>query len=538
MYTAIITGFVTVLLSLCATIIMTYISMAAPIGPWIAPTMLLCAMMLLRVLQRRYQSAQLALITSAASIGGILATAFGFSFPALHFLDAIYFNQLLQSPFLFSLTVSGLALCAGGIGMICANYYEHEVIIQQELAFPVGQLIYKMIAAGNQMRKALELIIGFIGASIYGIIRSGIYFIHGLLPRAITLIAGRSWGIFACPTIRVDLDIMPMLLAIGFVTGHVIAIPLLVGVLSKSFFIGPVHQLFFSILTDDLFMLAFCSGMVLSGALLSFAKLPFTIYNSIRSYRVSESLSFSSLRTKKLFVEGVVWLLFAILFLTYCGFSLLAQCFLIIGACICAYQLIYIAGQTGLAPLGRFATFVMVPGMFLFKLTAAQIVIFATTVEAVGGVACDILFGRKIAYLASIPTATMKRFQYAGLLISAASIGIVFWLFMNKFGVGTELLCVYKAQSRALLVQSLLSSVQFNYLVLMFGALFGYLLGHMKINPMLVLGGLLMPYNVSLCLVVGGLLSNIPSDREAWYPLWSGVFAGNSIWMLVQAMVG
>jgi len=54
---------------------------------------------------------------------------------------------------------------------------------------------------------------------------------------------------------------------------------------------------------------------------------------------------------------------------------------------------------------------------------------------------------------------------------------------------------------------------------------------------MLVLGGLLMPINITLGLVVGGLFALLPTDREEWYPFWSGVFAGNSIWMLIRTIL-
>ena len=64
-----------------------------------------------------------------------------------------------------------------------------------------------------------------------------------------------------------------------------------------------------------------------------------------------------------------------------------------------------------------------------------------------------------------------------------------------------------------------------------------YILKYIKLNPMLVLGGLLMPINITLGLVVGGLFALIPQEREDWYPFWSGVFASNSIWMFIRAML-
>ena len=68
---------VSILLSIFSTAVMCYISMATPIGPWIAPTLVLCALLLFNLFTRRVTSTALALATSAGSIGGIMATAVG-----------------------------------------------------------------------------------------------------------------------------------------------------------------------------------------------------------------------------------------------------------------------------------------------------------------------------------------------------------------------------------------------------------------------------------------------------------------------------
>ena len=93
----IITIIVSIALSLFSTVVMSYISMATPIGPWIAPTLVLLATILFKVFLRNSTYSQnIALATAAGSVGGILATAFGFSFPTLYFLDPTLFNSLVE----------------------------------------------------------------------------------------------------------------------------------------------------------------------------------------------------------------------------------------------------------------------------------------------------------------------------------------------------------------------------------------------------------------------------------------------------------
>jgi hypothetical protein len=49
----------------------------------------------------------------------------------------------------------------------------------------------------------------------------------------------------------------------------------------------------------------------------------------------------------------------------------------------------------------------------------------------------------------------------------------------------------------------------------------------------MVLGGIVMPIGLSIPLILGGLIG-VCHDKEKWQPFWSGIFAANSIWMIVK----
>jgi len=111
-------------LSVFATTVMGYISMAMPIGPWIAPTVVLLTLLLFNLFRMTVRSRSITLITVASSIGGILATGFGFSFPALYFIDPALFTAWMAAPTYFALTLTCLALSAGALSMCIANALE------------------------------------------------------------------------------------------------------------------------------------------------------------------------------------------------------------------------------------------------------------------------------------------------------------------------------------------------------------------------------------------------------------------------------
>ena len=198
----VITIFISILLSLFSTAIMSYIAMATPIGPWIAPTLVLFALLLFRLYSKKTSSTAIALAVSAGSIGGIVATACGFSFPTLYFLDPKLFNAWMMQPAYFASVLTGLVFGAGWLGIWIANVVEHKLIVQEKLAFPIGKLVHKMIVAQEQVQKAYELMVGFVGTFIFCALQDGTRLFTGLIPKTLVLISPLQIGMFAIPLIR------------------------------------------------------------------------------------------------------------------------------------------------------------------------------------------------------------------------------------------------------------------------------------------------------------------------------------------------
>jgi hypothetical protein len=405
--------------------------------------------------------------------------------------------------------------------------------VQEQLAFPIGELVHKMIAAHNQIKKTYELMVGFFGTTVFCFLQDGLFSFKGIIAKAFTLIPAFQVAIFQFPLIRFDM--MPLFWAVGFVTGHVIALPLALGAVSKIIVVDPLNTLFFSTIVSGEFVLAFCSGMVLSSAIVGFVGMPTLVIQA--AHKITAGRQNVAALTNRLsrtdFFEMCIVFALMICFLTYFSFSVGAQAYVILFTFICAYQIAVIAGKIGLAQLGRFATFVMVPAMFIFKLDFVQIVFIATFVEVCGGVTADVLFGRKMALLANIERNKVKMYQYLGLLISALCIGAIFWLLISHFGLGSADLFAPRAQARQLLI----NAQSFNIYVVVIGFIFGFILKYIHMNPMLVLTGLLMPINYSIGLILGGLLTFLTKNKEEWYPLWSGIFAANSVWILIKTLL-
>ncbi|MGE0009955.1 MAG: OPT/YSL family transporter [Candidatus Babeliales bacterium] len=531
----------TILLSIFSTAVLGYISIATPIGPWIAPTLALICLFVSHVLPARVapDRTTIALCVAGGSVGGILATGVGFYFPTFYFVDPVAFNALMASPLMFWAYLSGISLVSALFGLLVANIFEEQLLDKDQLPFAIGQMVHAMIFAGDQVKKAWQLCIGFVSTLLFCMAQVSIKGFGPFIPREYMLLRAQGLSLFAVPKLVLHFDQLPMLIAIGFIAGHIIAIPLLVGLLTLLLIAEPINRLFFADIFCHDFTMAFCSGIVVFGALSSI----YSVYARSRKQKAVQQTStwasyvqhWQKMHTTFIqhILECVVILALLILMLTYTYFSWAAQIFVIIATFISSYQIIVIAGKIGLATMGRFATFVMVPAVLFFGSDGIQATIISTLVGIAGGVGTDILFGRKLTQMSGIPASKTRKFQLLGIITSSIAVGIIVWLLVHQFGLGSPELFAQRAQARALL----LDCTHFNYGVLAMGMLFGLLLHQFKINELLVLGGLLMPIDYSLALIIGGFISYYLIDQKEGEPFWSGVFAANSIWMLIQALL-
>ncbi|MCF7899956.1 hypothetical protein K9K77_00430, partial [Candidatus Babeliales bacterium] len=499
--------FYSIFLSIFSTSVMTYITLATPIGPWMGPTLALLALVLFRPFVSSHK--ELILPVCAGSLGGIVATAVSFSFPTIYFLDKNFFDSFIMQPQFFLLTLIGLIMSSGGVGLFLAYYCAPSLIDEQNLSFPIGKLEYKVLSAEHSSTQKKHLGAGLFTTIVYGLLGTPLFFKSVFIPARIKLFSAYNVLFFSFPEIIVAMNIVPMLIAIGFIAGHMITLPLLIGAFSKIVLIDPFYGAYYSHLKDADFLFAFCSGMVLSGAFLGVFTFFQQIYALFKKLGTEKKIVFDK---NKFITPEFFLLLSSFLFLYILKFSFVSKMYIVLFSMVCAYQIAVIAGKIGLALLGRFATFVMIPGVILFDLSALQITILATFVELVGGIMTDALFGYRAALEAGIERVRVRRYQLLGLCVSALVCAVTFYFLVTYFQLGSEQLFAQRAQARALLIHV----TTFDYYVLAYGAFFGIVLKKLKINPMLVLGGLLMPPSLSLMLMIGGVLSLVVKNKETY----------------------
>ena len=127
-----------------------------------------------------------------------------------------------------------------------------------------------------------------------------------------------------------------------------------------------------------------------------------------------------------------------------------------------------------------------------------------------------------------MPVRRVHHAQLLGVIITGLCIGGLFWLLCTHFSLGSLPLVAHRGRARALL----LHSYNFHWMVLGLGALYGMVLKRVGVNPILAFGGLIMPNHITIGLALGAGVRALTAEPDKYVPFWSGVFAGDALWVL------
>lgn len=549
--------FAALLGTMCAifsTAILLYISLATGLGPWMAPTLVLLAGIIIRTVSRSSEQGRvhdMVIIQTIGSVGGSVATAVGFCLPTLYFLQPELFAQWMAAPAWFSVLLTSIVGSAGWWGIWLARQQAPALLADESLRFPVSVAIVDTIESQAQSTGSRLLAAGAGFSWIISFMRDG-------WGRIAPLIAKNSF----------TAGLLPVSWAIGFLAGMPIVLPIVMGMICRFVVIVPMTPLFAPLSAMDV-TFAFCSGIVLSQTVESMATLPrlFREFGSVASwqslatawsgYRLGgrhggnedKEISLQGGGTEKmssrtrsgiynfLYIflcrfEGLLAGLASIATLTYLGFPPLAQLMLLGLSVVMIRHLNAFACRTGLGAYGRYMTFTMVPIMMATAVSHMHITMLCLFIGIAGAAGVDLLFDYRVGQKTGVSAARIHRAQLLGLMVTAACMGMFFWFLCTHFQLGSADLIAHRSRARALL----LNSFHMHWGILAIGALFGILLKRVRINPILAFGGVIMPPHLVIGFGFGSLVRLYTRNAERYTPFWSGVFTGDALWVLAMLL--
>jgi len=542
-----------ILFSFISCAILAYTSMATPVGPWIAPTIILISLLISNIMKRLWQKSlsvkDLIIIQGISAGGGIMATGIGFALPMLYFLDPETFNHWLGHPFYFFCLIGAICISAGALGLCVGRILSRRFVDNNSLPFPVSTLTYN-IATTNQQKQTKSLLSGVLSTLSILVLRDGVGSWSGILPKTIYLFPSLFRNEFS-------FSFMPMFWAIGSTMGFSVILPILVGLISRYIILYPINNhaeyLPFSCFQPYqpvVFIFAFCSGILIYEVVHAmpsiqdliqkirlFKNLIFTVFDKTLTF-FNKNLLRSTIKDKPLnfmasiiiYTEPIITLALSFFLLSYFKFSILAQISLIIFTVIATYHICFISAEIGLLQLGRFAMLIMLPMYLLFDLSYVQITICCVFFNVCAAVASDFLFDYKTGLLCGISKTKTHKYQILGLLVSAACLGLFFWLLFTSMQVGSSELFAQKARAKAALLQT----IAFDPYIIAAGFLFAWILKRFKISPAMTFGGLIMPNNIIFSLLIGALIPMFLKNRSNFQFFCAGAFSSESIWVFAS----
>lgn len=552
---SIIVVILSALLTVVATATLCYISIATVLGPWIAPTLVLCSAACIRLfcynLSSEKTTEYLAVIQSIAAGGGALGIGIGFTFPMLYFLDPVVFAGLIQDPWIFSFKLGFSCFAAGGFGIVLGSLFSHNMIETKALPFPASNITFNVIKSSSNMRHARNLFLGVLVACAIYFLQHGALGYAGILPFVIPLIP------YACPS-GLFLMLSPLYWALGFTAGLKIAFPLLVGALSKNIFTYFLYDTnpwvatwCSNMVSEDNILMGFCTGLILSeiiiGLLPSFliflqkiVALPglwrtgvWHIFDRGEACHLYGRLRDFFSRLADCWIELAIVLLMCSVLLFHLDFSLPMQVVLLSSTAVATYYGCLIGAEIGMVQFGRFSTFVIIIMMALFSLTPLQITAAGVFLNLCMATASDLLFDQKILMMSNVSVKRVRQQQWYGLIISSLCIGFILWLIFTNYQLGSPELFAQRSKTKALLVQAL----HFEWVILLAGFGYGLLLKRFRVSPTMALGGLLMPNKLISGLVAGALLTKCVGRKEDYLPFAAGIFTTETLTMIIAIIV-
>lgn len=505
-----------IILSFFSTCVMSYLAVSIEVTFWVAPIVSLAMIMiLLQVTRQKWSKEYAVMLLAAGSVGEMVGLGLGFSWPTLYFLHKNIFLTWMESPIAFAGMISLLVLAAGSLAGIVAYMLRPYLIKSKEVSFPTARLVHNLIYQTRQVDNRMM---------IKGLFVSGLWSATALFFR--TALQG-FW--------LLQVHAIPTLLSMGFVAGHLVAKPLLMGFITRLFVLYGLKGFLFSGIQSEGFVLTFALGMLLVVIGHSLIVLLRELYSWMRGHISSMACSVILQYARKYYG----WFLSVFALLMICAvlhswhMTLLQQCYLVIACSVACMIVAFIFAQVGVLDLPNFGSFVVVPLGYIFYVSSQVLLISFVFSTICLGLVINLLFSWKVADFAQVSFQKVLRYQILGFAVAAVSVGFIIWWYVSVLNFNVDTLF----SSQALLQEKFITLAVYDLRVLLLGVLCAIALYFITADIAIIIAGCMMDFSVVGWLVFAGGVAYLVKGREKYYPFCFGIYASHAIWLFIQAIL-
>jgi hypothetical protein len=486
---------------------MGYLSMSTELGPWIAPIFIVVVMVFIRsFLYEKTASKYVIAIVTSSSLGGMIGICLGLSFPAFFFMHQKIFKIWLASPVKFSLVVAAFIATAAIYAFLVGYILHHYFLVAANRKFPMSRLVYDVLYNDNPGQVKF---LTAVGVALSFIINRVIVFTNVL-----------------STTSLIQFSMYPLLVSIGFISGQMIAVPVLIGLITRVFVFRLIHTYIPSNMTDRSLVITFCIGMMIAWFVLNLS-----VMFIEKSSKYWKTHSFLLMTMRKTWFW--VWLFLAIstnfLLLWYSGVSIFVVLAILMMLMLLALYSVDVLSMIGIVDVSTYVLFVLL-GMIYF-VSAGMVTMIAVSVLATLciGIVIDLIFSYKLASLANVDYKFVTKYQIISILTSIFCAGIIFWYFCSSFNIQSYSALAGKTYQ----FENMVKYAEYNPKIMFAGFFYGVMLYYLLGDLLAIVGSVLMEPAVSTVIVISGAFANMIKNREKIYPAFLGIYAGHMLWLLL-----
>lgn len=501
----------TTLFAVFSQAMMSYLVMHWSLGPWVGPIfVVVCMTLLIPFISRKWFQEHALMTIAAGSIGGMVGLCLGMTVPSFYFLHKTEFLHLVAKPIWFAGIISLLVFGAGSVAFLIAYIIKDHFVKENQLPFPVAQLVYDIVSIEEYSSVHRLMWVGVAISCAWNMC----VFLFRILLRSILM----------------QVQAIPLLVCMGFIAGHIITIPAIIGLVNRFFALDILHKYFFEHVPGKEFLIMFCLGMLTIQIMYAV----YLFFSWVQRRNDDQAMIVQvrkRLLDRRVLVIGVGMVSGTIL--SFFNISLYEMLFLFPILILIGINVARIVGEIGIIDIDGFVWCVLLPLLYASTISSMNLLVIALFATVCLGMIIDLMFSYKLTQLAGISYQRVVKYQILSFFVATVTAGFVMWFYAQSFDEQSLHLFARDAQD----FDALILFGSFNYKIFVCGMMVA-LLVLLSQQPLLVVIGLtLMAPTISVWLIVAGLVSYLVQDRQKLYPLWFGIYATHALWMIVWSFV-
>ncbi len=500
----------TMLLSIASSIfsmaMMGYLSMSTELGPWIAPIFMVVVMVIARpYLKGKKASESIIAVVTSSSLAGMVGMCLGLSFPSFFFTQQRTFKILLESPLKFSLVVGCFVIASALYGFLLGYMLHHYFLVEEHRKFPMSRLVYDVLHHENP--KEIRFL-AMVGVVVSFVINKAIGFFYYMPTRHL-----------------VNFNMYPLLVSLGFITGQAIAVPALIGLITRVITFRLIHIYIPSTMTDKSLVITFCIGMIFAWFILN---LNIMFIRKTSKYWQTHSFLLNALKKRWFWAWIIISLIASFGLLMYWKLTVFFILPILMMLVLLSLYSINILSLLGFIDISTYVLFVLFGMIYFIPSTMATMIAVSVFATLSLGIVIDLIFSYKLASLAQIHYKFVTKYQIVGIVTAVIFSGICFWYFCTMVSIQSYSFIVQKTYQ----IENIFKYSEYSPHIFLAGFIYAAVLDYLKGDLLAIVGGVLMAPEVSTVLIVSGAFANMIKNREKIYPVFLGVYAGHMLWLL------